>query len=414
MQIVPTLAIGALVALLSQDGARGTPDRRECRYVPPAEWLGELSQAVRAGRLADPRERPLPALPAAPVSAVVDGGGPEPCFGPAHVHAYEDTAQVILTASGIPELIDLMVEGANDLLSRYGDGFDFVGFLANSDPNTTLGPFYVAVKNDVSGIGDPSGMGTPLFDLHASFGLAGSRIQGLFLIADVNVLEPGAGPAADLTRLILNHELEHRFAMFLPDLADGRRLQGDLAGCGRPAHWSWKVDGQGSCMEISEWTGAFPAVFASLQVFRNESFNTDTGGVFSYPDLYLMGYVTAAEMDAGVSELRYMETAPCTTTPYGGAISTFSSSEVVAAAGPRVPGAASAQKHFRTAWVMLHQPGDPPDQDELERAVGVIRQQRTDWYEGTLGRGSMSHRLFDCGKIRRGPVVPLDGEPRTR
>jgi len=166
-------------------------------------------------------------------------------------------------------------------------------------------------------------------------------------------------------------------------------------------------------MEISEWTGAFPASFASLNGFRNESFNADTGGVFSYPDLYLMGYVTPAEMDAGASELRYMDTAPCSATPYGGAVSTFTSSDIAAVAGPRVPAAGSAQQHFRTARVMLYQPGDPPDPLELDRAVGVIRQQRIDWYEGTLGRGSMSHRLFDCRHARRAEPPPASGGTRT-
>ena len=43
--------------------------------------------------------------------------------------------------------------------------------------------------------------------------------------------------------------------------------------------------------------------------------NADTGGLFSYTDLYLMGYVSRMEMDDGNSELRYMGTPARTTGP---------------------------------------------------------------------------------------------------
>ena len=100
--------------------------------------------------------------------------------------------------------------------------------------------------------------------------------------------EAGDGPGADFTRLALGQEFEHRFALFLPPLLEGSVLQGDNAGCGRVFHWNWKTDGQGSAMEISEWVGSNPAVLEGSFV----TFNTDTGGVFSYTDLYLMGYVS--------------------------------------------------------------------------------------------------------------------------
>jgi hypothetical protein len=138
--------------------------------------------------------------------------------------------------------------------------------------------------------------------------------------------------------------------MFLPNLLDGRQLQGNNGSCGHGAHWNWRVDDQGSSMEISEWAGSNPALLVGSFV----TFNIDIpGSVFSYTDLFLMGYVSGAEMDAGNSQLRYMSSSNCSAS-YSGTITSFASSDIVAAAGARVPSSASAQKHFRTAWIMLH------------------------------------------------------------
>ncbi len=177
--------------------------------------------------------------------------------------------------------------------------------------------------------------------------------------------------------------------MFLPNLADGRTLQG--TNCGRAFHWNSKVDGQGSGMEIAEWVGSSPATEVGGQI----SFNTDIGGVFSYSDLYLMGYVSPEEMDAGNSELRYMDDG-CAS-PYFGPISSFSSADIIETAGPRVPDSTAAQRDFKTAWIMIHQPGDPPSLAQLEKAVGIMEQHMIDWNTGTLGRGTMDNSLFpDC------------------
>jgi len=144
-------------------------------------------------------------------------------------------------------------------------------------------------------------------------------------------------------------------------------------------------------MEISEWIGSSPAELVGNFV----TFNTDIpGGVFSYTDLYLMGYVSPAEMDAGNSELRFMDNSFCSQF-YSGTISTFSSADIIASAGARVPDSTAAQKHFRTAWVMIHRPGDPPSAAELNKAVGILNQHTADWNLSTLGRGTMDNSRFD-------------------
>jgi len=226
---------------------------------------------------------------------------------------------------------------------------------------------------------------------------------------DSGVWAPGSGPAADITRLALAQEFEHRFALFLPPLLTGEDLQGDDGACGRTLHWNWKVDGQGSGMEISEWVGTSPAVLAASFV----SFNTDIpGGVFSYTDLYLMGYVTPAQMDAGNSQLRYLQTSDCASN-YSGAIKAFSSADLIAAAGPRVPSAANETHDYRTGWIVIHLPGAPPSAGQKADIVGILNQQQADWSLSTLGLGSMDNNLPPVATFANlgGGLAGLTGAP---
>ena len=223
--------------------------------------------------------------------------------------------------------------------------------------------------------------------------------------------------ADDTTMLVLGQELEHRFAMFLDPLLDGRAMQGTPAGCGRSAHWNWQIDGQGSGMEIREWIGSNPAVLGGDCApggFFFICFNTDIGdsptglgGVFSYSDLYLMGNVSPAEMDAGNSELRFMETSGCSSN-YNGAISTFDSSDIIASNGVRAPDSTTAQQDFRTGWIMLHLPGSPPTAGELNNVVDILNRWSETWQWSTLNRGTMNNTLQLSFSI----VLP-NGAPET-
>jgi len=334
--------------------------------------------------------RRLPDLPA-PAAA----GLPAQCLTGEHIFAYEDTDQVLLTNYSTAQLTALLIDAANSLLATWGDNYDFIGYWVNFEPDHLIGAaFYKLISNDVMGIGNVGevvGQG-PVFDLHADLGLAGERLQGMIMMWDINntLWQPGTGPGADFTRLALGQEFEHRFAMFLPPLLDGRPMQGVTTDCGRQYHWNWRVDGQGSCMEISEWVGASPAELVGNFV----TFNTDIpGSIFSYTDLYLMGYVSPAEMDAGNSDLRYMNTSTCGQF-YNGTVSSFSSADIIAAAGPRVPDHTTAQKDFKTAWIMIHLPGLAPTAIQLDKTVAILATHMDDWNLSTLGRGTMDNALF--------------------
>jgi hypothetical protein len=352
-------------------------------YIWPDRMTADIKSAVRRGDIPDPALRIIPEVQRRDQPPMASN-----CVTSAQIFAFEDTNGVLSSNFSNGQLFALMTQAANSVIATHGDNFDFNGYFLNFNAHHTIGAaFYAGIFNEVSGIGSDQ------FDARNDIGLNSSQVQGYIMMWNVNTSfwAAGDGPSADFTRLALGQEFEHRFAMFLPDLLDGRPLQGNNGSCGRGAHWNWRVDGQGSSMEISDWVGSNPAVLSGSFV----TFNTDIpGSVFSYTDLYLMGYVSPDEMDAGNSELRYMNSSTCDSI-YNGVISTFSSADIAASAGQRVPDSTQAQKDFRTAWIMFYRPGDPPSQAELDKAVGILNQHQTDWALSTLGRGIMDDTLFD-------------------
>ncbi len=387
--LVVTGAAGTVSAQPGAGDSQGTVF--DCGFGASGNWLQAFREAVRRGEVIDPAARVLPDLP--PPIALT--GSPARCLAREQIFPFEDTNQLLLTNFSSAQLTALMVDAANSLLATWGDNFDFIGFWVNFQPDHLIGAaFYKLVSNDVEGIGDvgePIGQ-RPIFDIHPDLGLAGEKLEGFVMMWNINngLWQPGTGPAAEFTRMALGQEFEHRFALFLPPLLDGRAMQGSNGSCGRQFHWDWRTDGQGSSMEISEWAGSDPAELTGNFV----TFNTDIpGSVFSYTDLYLMGYVSPAEMDAGNSELRYMNTSTCSQF-YNGTITSFSSADIIAAAGPRVPDHSTAQKDFKTAWIMIHLPAQPPTTFQLDKAVAILEQHMDDWSVSTLGRGTMDNSLF--------------------
>ncbi len=376
-------------------GPAAGPQRFECGYRSPQRWLDEVRAAVARGEIADPATRVIPPIRQGRPRT---GSSTLPCLSPAHIFPFEDTGEILLSDYSSGQLIDMMVSAANDLMAVHGDIFDFVGFWLNFAPHHVYGTAaYVALENDVTGIGVPGGVEPALFNRRPELGVGGQNIEGMLITWNINwpQWQPGAGPEAFGTRVALGHELDHRFAMFLPDLLDGRRMQGYGGyGCYVANHPNPAVDAQGSVLGIGEWVGSNPAVVqAAYPNFY--LFNSDTGGSYSYVELYLMGYVSPAEMDAGNSELRYMDDWDCVATDYFGPISTFSSADIIAAAGSRVPDSTTEDHHYRIGWIMIHLPGDPPNVGQRAKAAAINEQHQIDFSVGTLGRGTMNSSLFD-------------------
>ena len=100
----------------------------ECGYLRPSDWLPAMRRAIESGEIPDPRTKVMP--PIAPRSSF--GSPPaEPCVTWEHIHPYEDSAQVLLKNFSASQLLDLMADASNDLMSVHGNNFDFVarGFV---------------------------------------------------------------------------------------------------------------------------------------------------------------------------------------------------------------------------------------------------------------------------------------------
>ncbi len=354
----------------------------DCAYQSPQKASRAIREAVARGEIADPTIPLLP--PLGRVANAVTDGTCIPIATRDDVFPYEDTAGLLQTNFSDGQLFSLMSSAANALILSEGDNFDFIGFWVNSTPNHTLGAaFYLGLFNDATGLGQT------INNFRGDLGIATNKVQGYVMMWNINssFWQPGIGTNADFTRLVLAQEFEHRFGMFLPGISGGRQLQGDNGNCGRGGHWNFRVDGQGSGMEIPEWIGTTTLTRSGGSI----NFNTDNGGVFSYTDLYLMGYVSPAEMDAGNSELRYLNNNINCGSPYSGVVSSFSSANIISTAGARIPDSTAAQKHFRTAWIMIHQPISPPTIAHLDKTVGILNTWTDTWHDGTLGRGTMNN-----------------------
>ena len=366
-----------------------TPRHFECGFQAVRPDPEARRAAVARGEFPDPSTRPPPSF------------GPrtrEPsesaslCITPEHIMPFEDTAQVLLTDFSTERLKRLLADAANAVMATYGDNFDFIGIWLNYQPHHTIGQaLFYSLENDVTGIGIYDVVGTETWNFRAAEGIGGDNIEGMVMMWNVNssTWQTGAGSNADFTRLAIAHEYQHRFGIDMPPLLDGTPLQG-VSPCGNGGHWNWAIDAQGSCIGFGEWVGSNPATLIDFNV----TFNTDIGGAYSYTDLYLAGYVSPAEMDAGNSEFRAMSGSNCVD-PHFGPILDITSADLIAAAGPRVPDSTAEDKHYRTAWIMVHLPGDPPDAGELDRAVSIVSQHTVDWQINTIGRGTMNPTLFD-------------------
>lgn len=306
------------------------------------------------------------------------GGGKRAsaCLTPEHIFLFEDSEGILMDPDHTgQDLLDLKVEAANQVIALHGDAFDFIGYWTDFEPARRFGgAHYGSVRNDVEGIG------RPLYDQHEAIGLDGQRVQGLVMMYNFHLKDHRVAPGA------LIHEFCHQWMAFLAPMPDGRSWGG--------GHFTCRVDNQGG-IHVSEWLGSDPARPRSARL------NLDTGTDLGYLPLYLMGYVSAEELDVGSSEQRYMDdldqpAGECMERYYG-PVSTWSSADIIGGNGPRVPDASASQKHFKSAWVLIHQPGEPPSKSHVMKALRLLEGLGDDWAVTTLGRGTMDNSLFpDC------------------
>jgi hypothetical protein len=307
-------------------------------------------------------------------SSHADGSEPE-CLPPEHVWLFEDEDRILLEEGhSFADLRALYVDAANEVIAAHGDRFDFFTFFTNFEPAWQVGgAHYSGIRNDVTGIG------LPLYDSHASLGLEGAQAQGFINMYDFHLRNRKSG------RNALVHEYGHRWLSYLDPLLDGRSFGNGHFGCA--------VDAQGG-VHLAEWAGENPAHGRGPGTR-----NWDTGSSFGWLILYLMGLADGAEMDASMSEQRYLDdidqAAGDCLRNYRGGFSAWSSADLVASNGERVPAPEDSQRHFRTAWILIHAPGEPPSFRDLRHLTGMAEGLHEQWNAFTLGRGTMRGHLFE-------------------
>ena len=359
-----------------------TSENFVCGTRPPADYREAFEAAVARGEIADPKLKSM-------------SSGNPPVLGSLYrdiasgidLWLYPDVNNLLTTDFSDGALFDLMTDGANELISQHGDQFDFVAFWLSYGANHQIGAaFYLGLENDCGGIG------AGFYNSRPGFGLSGVNTEGYVMMWNVSNWQPGGSGIASFTRLVLGQEFEHRWGMFLNNIVvegDVLELQGDDSACGRSAHWSFRTDGQGSGMEVAEWVGAGPVSRQGGTL----NFNADNGGVFSYLDLYLMGYVSPQELDDSSSEMRYMTANTSCNSSYSGPITQFGSANIAAGNGTRTPPSSTSQKHYKTGWVMFYLPSSFPTQTKLDRAINILKQHENDWKFGTINRGTMDNSI---------------------
>lgn len=371
-----------------------TPENFICGTRPPEDYLEAHQSAVLRGEIPDPALKSQSSNNPPAVGRLY-----RDTISGIDLWLYPDIGHVLTTDFSDGQLFDLMTNAANDLIAQHGDQFDFIAYWLSYGAHHQIGAaFYLGIENDCGGIG------SGFYNSRPSFGLAGVNTEGYIMMWNVSDWQPGAGGIASFTRLVLGQEFEHRWGMFLNGIvADGEflALQGDDGACGRSAHWNFRTDGQGSGMEVAEWVGLGPVSRQGGTL----NFNTDNGGVFSYLDLYLMGYVSPQELDDSSSEMRYMVSNTNCAGGYNGPITEFSSSNIVIGNGVRTPPSTTSQKNYKTGWVMFYLPPTLPTQTKIDRAINILKQHEIDWKFGTINRGTMDNSIDEGHFVSSGALI---------
>ncbi|MBN2493512.1 MAG: PD40 domain-containing protein, partial [Deltaproteobacteria bacterium] len=314
----------------------------------------------------------------------------------------------------IPESDERRAAVLQEYYARHADDVDFVYLFSSFDypmPVVTAAgrqsralAVYHPVGNDVQGIG------RPLFDnswIYGSDGVLQGYVDAGYLGAmSVLPFEPAFTDTMD----VLTHELLHRFGAYVRFDAGGEpsdALLGstDLGGEAR-CHWSFLLDSGGSTHYGNRWQDNGDGTFTSLP--RNRYLGP--------LDLYLMGLADASEVpplllidSPGVDRERMPE-------PYvtlSGTPRSVTVEDIIAVEGPRLPGVAESQKHFRVAFVLVTRPGGFSGQDV--QSLVRVAEQWTLWFSAlTDGRAQIEVGATALQDLPTNPGVDdPEVEPRT-
>jgi hypothetical protein len=183
----------------------------------------------------------------------------------------------------------------------------------------------------------------------------------------------------------IGHEMGHRWAAFVSAKVGNETIQ--LG----PTHWArglqapvafpYQRPSEASAMGGGVWQDNYDGTFTQLD---DDYYVPATG--WSYLDLYLMGFITAAEVpDFFILRNLSSTGRDANGHPIFKADRTkVTIQDVIAVEGQRLPDVEHSQRNFNTGIVVITEHGQTPSQSLLENAEG-IRKQWIDYWSTTTG-----------------------------
>jgi hypothetical protein len=236
-------------------------------------------------------------------------------------------------------------EIAKEFFRDHQDDYDFLVIVPNFNyAMPEANAFYLEVKNDIQGIGKT------VLDNSAAFG-SNSKLQGTIDMGNIaNLgLDPLDPAAFEQTLDIFAHEQLHRWGAGVKFKQTDGTLSTGLYGKDN-THWSYLLDTDGSLEYGNDWKDNGDGTFTSVSASK----------YYSLLDLYLMGMIDKSQVpDMTLIENTSIDPAllPSIGTTITGTVRTVTIDDIIAAEGERTPTATDAQKTFKTAFILITQPG---------------------------------------------------------
>ncbi|RMG18664.1 MAG: hypothetical protein D6729_06700 [Deltaproteobacteria bacterium] len=264
------------------------------------------------------------------------------------------------------------------------------------------------VRQDVQGIGFTQ------WDNSADYGSAGA-LQHCVFMGDLAQLPDPDGPVKVLFGVplgitgieLLGHEFGHHWLLFAEyDLGDGRGPQHE---------WRQWDDSGGPNGHYAGSVDSHSVMYGNFITDNGDGTFTRCGGdrKYNHFDQYFMGLRAPAEVDpiflvsdgTGMGDPSGAEAKGACSTISGTRVD-ITVDDVIRALGPRVPDASSAQHHWTAAFVLVHEAGNPPSAEDIQK-VEAYRSRFEPWFTwATDGRGSVETRL---GPLTCTGLPPTDG-----
>ncbi|MEM7828181.1 MAG: CARDB domain-containing protein, partial [Candidatus Aenigmatarchaeota archaeon] len=235
---------------------------------------------------------------------------------------------------------------AKEFFKFHKDEYDFLVIFTNFDfkmPESDVKAFYLGIKNDTQGIG------IPLFDNSALFGSNG-KLQGIIDMGNIsNLITDPLDPKFEETLYLLAHEMMHRWGAHVRFRDKAGNISSALLGRNGD-HWSFLFNSEGSVLYGNKWQDNGNGTFTSIGVKK----------YYSSLDLYLMGFYDRFQVPPMLL-IKNPEIDPAMLPELGATITGLpvyiTIDDIIAVEGERIPGPSESQKIFKTAFLLITQPG---------------------------------------------------------